>query len=150
MISKEDLFKVFSRTHSTKDTLRKNNNLKNKVVSTSSYNSNSSDDIHVTYMDTVRVDEISKELKRLADEYNKTITKLFTRLSEVPRISKEWIGNQADYYFNTIASDKSDFLSFGNNLRNVAIKLDYDVNHVLTSVNRLTRLESEARYNDKI
>ena len=85
MISKDDLFKVFSKTHSTKDTLRKDDNLKNKVVSTPSYNSNSSDDIHVTYMDTVRVDEISKELKRLADEYNKTITKLFTRLSEVPR-----------------------------------------------------------------
>ena len=125
---------------------------KNKgLSSTNSYASvSSANDFSVTYMDTAKVEEIKEELVKLADEYNDIIAKLFQRLGNVPNTTKEWVGNQANYYFNTISPDKTKFLSFSNNLRDIANKLDNDIALVTGNVNKLVRLEEEARYNDQI
>lgn len=124
---------------------RKSNNTRATYPTTSNIG-----DFSVTYMDTVKVEEIERDLIKLANEYNDKITRLFRRLMDVPSVTKEWVGNQSNYYFNVISSDKSKFLNFGNNLRDVANKLDSDLTKVTGSVSKLVRLEEEARYNDKI
>lgn len=119
-------------------------------------NKNSSNDIRlssdysVTYIDTDRVDEIKRDLIKYVNEYANLITKLFNRFRDVPYVSKEWVGNQAEFYFSSIMKDKVKFLNFGNNLRNITNKLDSDLNIITSNVTKLTRLEGEARYHDQI
>ena len=110
-----------------------------------------SDEFSVTYMDTVKVDEIRKDLLDLANQYNDKIIQLFNKLASVPTETKEWIGNQANKYFETIINnDKKEFLNYGYNLKNIANKLGNDINLVTGNLNKLVRLESEARYRDQI
>ena len=104
----------------------------------------------ITYMDTLRVEEIKNELSNLSNEYNEIITELFQKLTQVPFDTKEWVGNRANYYFSTILPDKSKFLEYGNNLRNIVNKLEQDYSEVTGNVLRISRVEEEARYNDQI
>lgn len=133
------------------ESLYKNNGSTNSTRPTMPYNtSRSTDEYSITYIDTVKVEEIEKDLVKLARDYNEKIAKMFQRLNDVPGVTKEWVGNQANFYFSVISGDKSKFLNFGNNLRDIASKLDADLSKVTGSVNRLVRLEEEARYNDQI
>ena len=109
-----------------------------------------SDSFQVTYMDTAKVAQIRNDLLKYANEYIVLITKLFNRLKDVPDYTGEWIGDKADYYFKIILQDKTKFLSFGNNLKNIINKLDTDITYVSGNVSKITRLESEAKYYDKI
>lgn len=110
-----------------------------------------SDDYYVTYMDTAKVDEIRKDLLDLANQYNDKITQLFKRISNIPYETKEWIGNQANKYFDIlINNDKKEFLNFGYNLVSIATKLSNDIYLVTGNINKLNKLESEARYREQI
>jgi hypothetical protein len=109
-----------------------------------------SDSYQVTYMDTAKVAQIRNDLLKYANEYTVLITKLFNRLKDVPNYTGEWIGEKADYYFKVILQDRTKFLSFGNNLKNIINKLDSDISYVSGNVSKMTRLESEAKYYDKI
>ena len=109
-----------------------------------------SDDYTITYMDTAKVLAIKNDLLRLANDYSEIISNLFSKFHFAPTDSKEWFGNQALVYFRSIYLDKINYIDFGNNLRNIVNKLDSDVSLILNNITKLNKLESEARYHDKI
>ncbi|MBR5662915.1 MAG: hypothetical protein IKX00_04660 [Bacilli bacterium] len=104
----------------------------------------------ISNFDTVRVEEISKDLIKYADEYTDLINAFFKRLDQVPNITKEWIGNQANYYFNHVALEKKKYIKFGNLLRNIPIKLTNDSAEISNHLLKQAKKEQEATYNDKI
>lgn len=72
----------------------------------------------ITYINSEKLNEIGNSVVSLASDYDVQINKLFKRLTSVPTVTKEWVGNQANNYFNNISLDKSDFLNVGNQIRN--------------------------------
>ncbi len=81
----------------------------------------------VTYIDTKRAKDISKNIVDYANEYNVLINKLFKRLTEVPYITREWVGQTSEKYFKYVALEKSDFLDFGDQLKSYGVKISKDV-----------------------
>ncbi len=84
----------------------------------------------ISYINTIEVDSIAKEINTLANEFNNEINNLFNRFAEVPTTTQEWVGDQASFYFNTIAQDKKQYVDFANKLRNVSNKLYSDIAEV--------------------
>ena len=70
----------------------------------------------ITYVDTDELSSLVTDINALVQEYNREINRLFTKFSNVPTVTKEWVGDSAEYYFSNIMLDKSDFLNFGNQL----------------------------------
>lgn len=71
----------------------------------------------VTYVDTSKIEEIGNEIINLSTEYQVEVNRLFKRLSEVPSVTREWVGQQANKYFDIISLDKSDYIEFGNQIK---------------------------------
>lgn len=96
----------------------------------------------ISYVNTIEVENIQKELILLANEFNDEINKLFLRFSEVPTITKEWVGNQAVYYFRKAASDKQQYNDFANKLKDIGYKLSMDMYEVKSCLNKSLNEES--------
>ena len=88
----------------------------------------------ISYYNANEVEEIAKDIKTYANDYISEINNLFRRLSEVPDVTKEWVGQQANYYFNTIALDKDKYIDFGNKLYNIGESLSKDIDDVEKTV----------------
>lgn len=71
----------------------------------------------VTYIDTNKIQSIGTDIIKLSTEYQVEINRLFKRLNEVPMVTREWVGQQANKYFNIIAFDKNDYLEFGEQIK---------------------------------
>lgn len=85
----------------------------------------------ISYVNTTEAENIAKDIISLATDFNTEINNLFLRFSEVPSVTKEWVGNQAIVYFNKIAQDKKQYNDFANNLKDIGYKLNkdlYDIN----------------------
>lgn len=93
----------------------------------------------ITYIDTNKIEEIGNDIIALATEYQVEINKLFKRLNEVPTVTREWVGQSANKYFNLIALDKNDFLTVGNQLRNFGKQ----VTNVAESFNRQIKTNAD-------
>lgn len=78
----------------------------------------------ISYADTEEMREISKQLTTLANELDETFTALYARLSNVPNETKEWVGNQAEYYFETISNDKSDCQKIAERIKVLSSEID--------------------------
>ena len=77
----------------------------------------------VSSIDTERVSDLANEILFLENDYEIQINRLFKMLSEVPYITKEWVGNQSERYFRTILLDKNDYINFGKEIRKYARKI---------------------------
>lgn len=84
----------------------------------------------ISYINTIEVGNIAKDINTLANEFNHEINNLFHRLAEVPNSTGEWFGGQASYYFNTIAKDKNQYIEFANKLRDISNMLYLNVSEV--------------------
>ena len=104
----------------------------------------------ITKFDTKEVEQVARDLKQLADDYTALITAFFKRMGEVTTITKEWVGNQADFYFNKVFQDKSMYIDFGIMLKNIPIKLDNDLNDISTYITKSTKREEEVKNYDQI
>jgi len=104
----------------------------------------------ITKFDTNKVDEIKTDLNNLADEYTALITKFFKRMEEIPTITREWIGNQAEYYFGTVSREKINYVNYGILLKNIPTKLGNDLDQISNQINKVIKREEEAKYSDQI
>ncbi len=84
----------------------------------------------ISYINTIEVDSIAKDINTLANEYNDEINNLFRRFAEVPTGTQEWVGGQASFYFNKVALDKKQYVDFANKLRSISNKLYSDIYEV--------------------
>lgn len=71
----------------------------------------------ITYINTNELDKISDELIFAADELTGEINNLYDRLTKVPNVTREWVGNQANYYFSRINMDRKQYIEFSNKIR---------------------------------
>lgn len=88
----------------------------------------------ITYADTEKIKEIAKDIDILANEYLAEINSMFKRFSDVPRGTKEWVGQSADYYYKKISYDKIDFVKFGENIKTYSKKLLTDADSIKSTV----------------
>lgn len=88
----------------------------------------------ITYADTEKIKEIAKDIDTLANEYLTEINNMFKRFANVPRGTKEWVGQSADYYYEKISYDKIDFVTFGENIKTYSKKLANDAESISTTV----------------
>lgn len=77
----------------------------------------------ITYINTDEVESVAKELSAATDELETEFNNLFKRFSNVPRGTKEWIGNQADYYFARVSEDKRHYTRVINELKSISREL---------------------------
>ena len=87
-----------------------------------------------TYVNIEKLEDTSKKIIDLVNQYDIEITNLFKMLSNVPYETREWVGQSAQYYFKTISLDKVDFLNFGNNIRSFANKITIDKSEIEKNV----------------
>lgn len=90
----------------------------------------------ISYINTVKVENISKDILSLANDLNTEINNLFNRFSEVPTVTREWVGQQAQTYFRIVASEKKQYTNFVNDLRDIGHKLSTDVYEIQTCINK--------------
>ena len=100
-------------------------------------------DMAISYINTTEVENISQEILSLTNELNTEINNLFLRLSEVPDITKEWVGQQATFYFKKVSSDKKQYIEFLDKLRDIGYKLSTDVSEIQTCINNNNYNESQ-------
>lgn len=97
----------------------------------------------ISYANTIEIENISKELITLANELTTEFNNMYTRFSEVPFNSKEWVGKQSMFYFNRIANDKKEYLNFASKIRDIGYKLSSDVYEIQTCINKNNNLETQ-------
>lgn len=90
----------------------------------------------ISYANTDKIMAISKKIKSLSLDLDKEIDDLFTRFSEVPTLTGEWVGQTSEYYFKTIAKDKKKYKNFISEIRDVANKLDKDCSDIQSCINK--------------
>ena len=97
----------------------------------------------ISYINTDEVKNIAKDINSLTDDLNSEFINLFTRFSEVPNVTKEWIGNKSEFYFNTIAKDKKQYLNFVKSLKAIAANLNMAVDDMQDCVIKNIKEETD-------
>lgn len=100
----------------------------------------------ITYVDTEQLSTLATDINQLVQEYHSEINRLFTMLGNVPRVTKEWVGDSAETYFSSVLLEKSDYLAFGNRLYEYSKHLNTICNSVTGTVDRCQRIEEERLY----
>lgn len=95
----------------------------------------------ISYVNTVDVLNISKEILTLTEELDKEIDSLFTRFSEVPTVTGEWVGQTSQFYFDKIANDKKKFKKFISEIRDVGYKLSKDSSEIQACITKCIKNE---------
>ena len=78
----------------------------------------------ISYADTEEMKEVSKQLNALAKELDETFNALYARLSAVPTETKEWVGRQAEFYFDTISNDKGKLNEVSERLKTFSSEIE--------------------------
>ena len=97
----------------------------------------------ISYMNTDEVQNIVKDINYLTDELNREFNSLFLRFSEVPTVTKEWIGGQSEFYFNAVAKDKKKYLNFVKALKSVSKNLNNAVENMQDTINKNIKQEKD-------
>ena len=97
----------------------------------------------VTYFNSTEIESIAKDIYELSYQFEDEINRLFKRFEDVPTVTKEWIGNKSNYYFNSIALDKKYYTDFAESLRQISYNLNNTVNEVNKCINETKVKELE-------
>ena len=84
---------------------------------------------------------IATELNTLANSYLEAINKMYQRISEMPTVTKEWTGNQAQRYASIVSNDKSSMTEIGTKIKQFAKIINDDANQIDTQVARVLKGE---------
>lgn len=90
----------------------------------------------IKYADTDEMREVSTELKALASELDGEINMLYSRLSEVPTISKEWVGSKAQLYFRLISYDKWQYINLSDHISRLGNEILREAKELETSISK--------------
>ena len=86
--------------------------------------------------------KVAAEINTLATNYLTKVDKMYQRISEMPTITMEWTGNQAERYASIVMNDKQSLVEIGNKIKQFAKMINDDANHIDTQVARV--LQGEA------
>ena len=100
----------------------------------------------ITYVDTQKCREISSNIISSANQLDVLFNKLFKRFSEVPYVTKEWVGQTSQKYFSIVSLEKSDFLDFSDKLKEFGKKISEDMDQIENSINENKKLEKKKDY----
>ena len=100
----------------------------------------------ITYVNTIEVEEIAKELISISNEYVTEINNLFSRLAEVPHETKEWTGTQSKKFHNIVSRDKKSFLEVGKQLKYIGEKISNDASEISGAVSATNSAEGKKGY----
>jgi uncharacterized protein YukE len=81
----------------------------------------------ITYIDTTEVESIANELQMLAGDLDAEFDALFSRFEKVPTVSKEWVGGQANFYFQKISQDKQQYKDMAEAIRQLGSELKNEI-----------------------
>ena len=84
----------------------------------------------ITYINTDEMNDIARELSSMTNDLESEFNTIFKRFSNVPNVTKEWIGNNADYYFSTTNEDKSSYDNLIKQLRSFSQELTSEASNV--------------------
>lgn len=86
---------------------------------------------------TKKIKSYGEDIVVLADDFNTVIEKLFLRLENINEANEEWVGEDADRYVSTVATEKelyenlySELRKFGIAYQSVAEQLDDTIRKV--------------------
>ena len=88
----------------------------------------------ITRINTDEVERISRDLTSAINDLESEVNTLYTRFSNVPTVTKEWIGGKANIYFSRIALDKRQYLILIDKLRSVARELNSEASNARTYI----------------
>ena len=84
----------------------------------------------ITYANTNEIDSIVKEVSLLISDLELEFNTLFKRFSNVPTVTKEWVGNQANFYFSKTNEDKTTYTAFVDQLRYLVQELNSEATNI--------------------
>ena len=84
----------------------------------------------ISYVDTKRLKETSKNIIYLSNRYDVLINDLFKMLSLVPYGTKEWVGQSSQKFFKYASLDKIEYLKFGEKIREYGKRLSEDAESI--------------------
>lgn len=96
----------------------------------------------ITKIDTDKVKDLSTHMISLVNNYEMEITKLFKMLNNVPYVTKEWVGNQSELYFNIVSMDKKSYIDFGEDLKKIALNLSENSDLIAEKIKHIQSNES--------
>ena len=70
----------------------------------------------ITYINTDKLRDINDNINHLVQDYYREINSMFTKFSNVPDGTHEWVGETSEKYFQEIGLEKNDYIAFGQNL----------------------------------
>lgn len=88
----------------------------------------------ITYIDTDAVQSVANSVKTLAGELDSEINSLFRRLANVPTVTKEWVGGQANVFFSRVELDKRQYSEMIDSLKAIALELEKEASIASSSI----------------
>ena len=77
-------------------------------------------------VDTVKLKECSSSILTACSAFNTDITNLYSKLYNVPRVTKEWTGISANNYASLALKEKAQYVTYHNALKTMGdILADY-------------------------
>ena len=96
----------------------------------------------ISYVNTQELDNVGSELVSLAQELEKKFTSLYNRLSSVPNVTKEWVGDKAVFYFNRVKEDKQSYMNFAQKIKDVGFMIKNNAAQIQNTINNNYKKES--------
>lgn len=87
-------------------------------------------------VDTVKLSECGKDILSSVCYFNSNINGLYTKIYNVPRVTKEWVGVAANNYAAMLVKEKDQYINYGISMKKIAnILIDYanDINIAIES-----------------
>ena len=88
----------------------------------------------ISYVNTEEMENIADELPGIIDDLEAEFDALFTRLTNVPEVTKEWIGGQANYYFTTVADDARYYANMVETLREIVQEIRHEAGEIQAAI----------------
>ena len=96
----------------------------------------------ISHINTTEVANIAHDMLKLTEELDETINTLYKLLTEVPDVTQEWVGGQAQFYFNKVATEKQQYLDLSNQIKAIANELNATSNEMQGCISHNNNEES--------
>ena len=93
----------------------------------------------IKYVDTNELGSISRELQKAANDLDFEFNAIFKRLEDIPTVTKEWVGNQAEYYFNRALLEKKQYTMFVDGIRKLGEEISTEASTMQEHINSNNR-----------
>ena len=90
--------------------------------------------MRISYVNTEEMEEIANEVMSITNDLEVEFDAFFTRLNNVPEVTKEWTGGQANYYFSVVAFEKQYYVNLIETLRELSQELNHEAAEIQSAI----------------